>query len=1031
MEAMELAGQWRREWAGTAEYGKVTEGGVTRQVARAMEVLNASAPGARVRVMRAAYHSTSGPGVPASSYMLHSSRRVISSGFNLLESPSFQEHSTSKPLEISSTPLDHLPDTNTETENYKVTEPDDIEISEPSKWRSASDKSSLRMPSEESSSTENASIIDLDSRFSHKGLNRKYSYDSESSINSFKRSSSRTSPLLDAPATLSTLKFKSLLNDSNDWNIRRKSYSFEDTSPLNEVILHSNDTLAMESSTDSGICKSSEIVNDFAEEARKGNVNCGTTRETVYTGARSSEELKKNRFSTSPNFRTYKEHYVVKQEPRENNIALQSRGKVSITVPITIEDDDYNMNNNQIGEDGERKVKKVGFCKTELHFAADSGKVNIIATDDKPPPTNDFRKRRSAFVPINEKFEKPITLFGEKSDFLEIGKIDEYGIRSFHEAMELDENTAATKSILKNRIPKPKPYLLGENMAFGNPNKTNLSDEEPAPTGVSIINKQLQRKRNDTNEPSLYSLRITDDMSFRDSLRTTNKGPSKVQSSDNEKHIPNNDSTLTKKASHSNWNNTKVLQMTPVQKPKTRQLRENELTYFGIDNQQKKDFPTAKSHGSLEPIRSQSRFPDDTFESVRLIKQISNSAQNSEAESDDSPDYQNFPIKSNFAPIPTPRTRVKYKNSDERITILKPIVERASESIIASQESRRSRRKKQEDVLITANRSLSEPPKKQSESSLRRQDELRHSSRQDNILQRYSDQKKTKEKTLNKNTDKAKTNHHTDVDEDKNLPLYANVTEEKDSQEHNSFENRLKPVKGINSLEKTKEHRTSKCESDSLKKKQNSIKKTSRSQRTEKLSTPEYSTQQKRSDSAKKPYKDDRRDLKDNKCDIVKTSRRTNTDENNESEKDVTLSKDKSSKERTTNHRPKQSLKSNTRAMESAHKKMDPIIIEHATKSKDLREVDRMGADKNYHSNGRRTGRRSEYVIKYDDKNGTVSSVSKVRTGHSAVKQKHTLKERSKNNIKDLKTKDKNVDVSALRNAAPRSSQACERKKRI
>ena len=41
-----------------------------------------------------------------------------------------------------------------------------------------------------------------------------------------------------------------------------------------------------------------------------------------------------------------------------------------------------------------RGVKRVGFCKTEIHFAADSGKVNIVETDGKPPPTNKFRRRR-------------------------------------------------------------------------------------------------------------------------------------------------------------------------------------------------------------------------------------------------------------------------------------------------------------------------------------------------------------------------------------------------------------------------------------------------------------------------------------------------------------------------------------------------------------------------------------------------------------------------------------------------------------
>lgn len=43
---------------------------------------------------------------------------------------------------------------------------------------------------------------------------------------------------------------------------------------------------------------------------------------------------------------------------------------------------------------GVKPVKKVEFCKTEIHFAADSGKVNIVETDGKPPPTNKFRRRR-------------------------------------------------------------------------------------------------------------------------------------------------------------------------------------------------------------------------------------------------------------------------------------------------------------------------------------------------------------------------------------------------------------------------------------------------------------------------------------------------------------------------------------------------------------------------------------------------------------------------------------------------------------
>ncbi|CAG9783672.1 unnamed protein product [Diatraea saccharalis] len=1023
MEAMELAGQWRREWAGTAEYGKVTEGGVTRRIARAMEVLNASAPGARVRVMRAAYHSTSGPGIPTSSYMLHSSRRVISSGFNLLESPTYP----SKPLEISSTPLEELNDPNIETQNYKVTEPDDMEISEPSKWRGASNKSNLRMPSEESSSTENASIIDLDSRSSHKGLHRKFSGDSENSdvMNTFKRNSSRTSPLLDAPVTLSTLKYKSLLNNSNEWNNRRKSYSFEDSSPLNEVILQSNDTLAMESSTDSGICKSSEIVNDFTEDARRIDISCDAREKFNVVQRSPNEWITKNKFYRGSNFKPYKEPYIMEEEPRENNIALQSKGKVSITVPITLEDDNYNLNNNQMIDDGERKIKKVEFCKTELHFTAESGKVNIIATDDKPPPTNDFRKRRSAFVPINEKFEKPITLFGEKGDFLKTSQVDENGIKNFHGPVELDDNTAATKSILKNRIPKPKPYLLGENMVFGDSTNASLSDDFPAPTGVSITNKQLQRKKNDINDENLYDLNTNTDKSFRDSLRANNKGPLKGFSSNSGKLIQENTNIRKGKTSdnNSNWNDTKIFQISPVQNARTRQLRESELTYFGINNQQKTIYNKTKCNNNIQISSSEPKFLDDTFESVRLIKQISNSSQNSEAESDESPDYQNLPVKSNFAPIPTPRTREKYKNSDERITILRPIVERANESIIVPQEPRRSRSKKQE-ALGHTNRSLSEPVKKHFENSLRRHDELRHSNRKDDKQQRDTEQKKIKEKMIiKKSVDDVRNGHHNDVESDKDLSIYANVIVDKgDSLHYNSLNSRQKSDRRVSSLEKSKEERISKSDADSLRKKQDSVKKTSRHQRTEKLSTPEYSKNRTNTDStiSRKTNKIDKTELKDSKLNSEKeykgdNSRQTinNQVKNNETPKDVIL-KVKLDSKLATNHLRKESSKNNSSIQrESNHKNIEPLVIEHAVKSKDLRTIDRSGADKNSLSNSRRTARRSEYVIKYDDKNGTVSSVSKVREGHGTSRQKHISKEKNKNS-RDTK-RGRNNEISTLR----------------
>lgn len=386
------------------------------------------------------------------------------------------------------------------------------------------------MPSEESSSTDNTSIIDLDLRSNSRNINRKYSYDSENSdINYNKRNASRTSPLLDAPVTLSTLKYKSLLNNSSEWTTRRKSYSFEDTFPINDTPFN-NETQAMDSSTDSGIYKSSEIVNDQVDENKNSkyidNKGKNTLRDESFQDWLSKNRI--NSFYRGTKFKSHREHEVVIEDPVENNIALQATGKVTITLPITVENGYEGPQNRkeQTNDDVHRKVKKVEFCKTELHFAAESGKVNIIATDEKPPPSNDFRKRRSVFLPIQNMSEKPITLFGDKTkEYPELSHPSEIFTI---ESSESDENTAATKSILKNKIPKPKPYLLGENMVFGLKDDLQSKDHPndfSVTTAVSIINKQFEAdKRYSEENISIYPrgthTRLTEDQA----LRTINQG---------------------------------------------------------------------------------------------------------------------------------------------------------------------------------------------------------------------------------------------------------------------------------------------------------------------------------------------------------------------------------------------------------------------------------------------------------------------------------------------------------------------------
>ena len=56
------------------------------------------------------------------------------------------------------------------------------------------------------------------------------------------------------------------------------------------------------------------------------------------------------------------------------------------------DDDELFLHNHLAG----KKHKKVEFCKTEIHFAAEPGRFNIVETDEKPPPNNIRRRRRSS-----------------------------------------------------------------------------------------------------------------------------------------------------------------------------------------------------------------------------------------------------------------------------------------------------------------------------------------------------------------------------------------------------------------------------------------------------------------------------------------------------------------------------------------------------------------------------------------------------------------------------------------------------------
>ncbi|KAG7307250.1 hypothetical protein JYU34_007410 [Plutella xylostella] len=1041
---MEVAGQWRREWAGTAEYGKVTSGGVTRQVARAMEVLHASSGGSRVRVLRAAYHATTGSGAPAQSFMMHSSRRVISSGSSFMDPSAFLTKPleiASKPFEISSTPLESSPERFSESENYKVTEPDDTEISEPSKWRSPTSTNG-RMPSEESSSTaDNFSVIDLDTRVNkHSSLLRKYSFDSDSSEiqskQSPKRNSTRASPLLDPPVSLSTLKYKSLLNGNNDsWNDRRKSYSFEDTSPLSETIQHKNDTLAMESSTDSGICKSTEVVNEPTDE-RTHHIHVDTSDGSYEPREGSFRDwLARNRQYKETPVKTHRDNCII-EEPSEDKITLQSAGKVSIALPMNNQiDDKYQYMKTHINNE-ERRVKRVEFCKTELHFAADSGKVNIIATDEKPPPTNDFRRRRSAFVPIKSNFDKPVTLFGERiNDFT---PINDFESNLNGDPGESDENTAATKSILKNKIPKPKPYLLGENMVFGKndayENGRTLI-ENVVPTAVSLINKQLQpedkkyvptminNEQNDTkakNEGS--SFHIKEEMSENQYFQRFKSERNSFRDDFKKFHDVAIESNNTRsiKEKLRNFQTSPVIQV----KPKARKLRENELTYFGVGNNKSNNEQRESLQDSIMRVYNKTRetHSDNDLQSVKLIQRVSNSVCNSEAESDDTPEYQNLPIKNSHAPIPVPRPRTRvlsdyktdrYADDDsERVVILKPIVEQSYvvQDNTIERESRRSRQRRHDATATSKNRSISEPPKQKT--IVAAYDRPNRDSRRP-----YNDVSKSKSKRYGeKYTEEVQEPLHC---EEQNLPeeeaLYVNVNGESEPevkrvnspknspelQDHSRDRHRWKSSTDRHE----KSHR--KLENETIQEDPNrgSIKSRS-SKHTNSIDQHTESSRRKIEKSSTRSRKDNTSVSRDRKrSEIVLPTNEPDVIELRIAEKSPNKeSRHYTHRERTHQLDTIEKLKDNKHGSygRSSSKGIDTVDERtnskrrERSKSRDKseRHLDNTKAA-DYNTQNKHTKRiedrdstvksdknkRREYVINYDDKNGTVSSICKLKPG--------------------------------------------------
>lgn len=94
---------------------------------------------------------------------------------------------------------------------------------------------------------------------------------------------------------------------------------------------------------------------------------------------------------------------------------------------------------------------------------------------------------------------------------------------------------------------------------------------------------------------------------------------------------------------------------------------------------------------------------------------------NSDPDSEDAPEYQNFPLKTSYAPIPTPRRHLKYDDhlrEIDEIHITKPTItrEEKSDNDNTKRIYRRTKSREQYETITSMSRSHSEPRKSNSNS---------------------------------------------------------------------------------------------------------------------------------------------------------------------------------------------------------------------------------------------------------------------------------------------------------------------------
>lgn len=269
----------------------------------------------------------------------------------------------------------------------------------------------------------------------------------------------------------------------DDWLNRRKSYGFE-------KMHQSPDTFnGIESSTDSGLGRSSDLASNWSPtvDSQRTIITFGdkskaaTTSISLFSNPKLTEAAEK----PIPMRRSFekkdelKRHSIAVDESRyvDEHCRSTNDRKISLVNLNGANYDERASLNEGFLDDNRRQNKKVEFCKTEIHFAADSGRVNIVETDGKPPPTSNFRRRRrsgsylddiSTDPLLDDERESPLMDIGRNNVTTTIGSVFSGFSARDDDTDDGQSEDSSLRGILKNKPVKPKPYHLGENMDSGN-----------------------------------------------------------------------------------------------------------------------------------------------------------------------------------------------------------------------------------------------------------------------------------------------------------------------------------------------------------------------------------------------------------------------------------------------------------------------------------------------------------------------------------------------------------------------------------